>query len=48
LLEQGYLVQEAAELVGVKDNSYFSKVYKKYFGHPPSEDVGIGGLIRKG
>ncbi|MFB6366699.1 response regulator [Paenibacillus elgii] len=39
LVEQGYLVHEAAELVGVKDYSYFSKLYKKHFGYPPSEDV---------
>ncbi len=49
IVEQGYLVQEAAELVGITNFSYFSKLYKKHHGHPPSEDVAqaIGSLTRK-
>ena len=40
LLKTGlYTVGEAAELVGIPDLSYFSKLYKREFGLAPREDV---------
>ncbi len=35
-------VQAAAELSGFKNQQYFCRVYKKYFGTPPSSHKGIG------
>jgi AraC-like DNA-binding protein len=41
LQEKGYLAQTAAEFVGFQDYPYFSKLYKRRFGHPPSAEAGV-------
>ena len=38
LMSGGYTVSEAAELSGFTSFSYFTKTYRRYFGHTPSED----------
>ncbi len=41
LMETGAVrVGEAAARVGFSDPAYFSRRYRAYFGHPPSEDMG--------
>lgn len=37
LKSSSYKTYEIAELVGIKDSHYFSKIFKKYTGHTPSE-----------
>ena len=37
LLAQNYKLSDISEMVGFNDSSYFSKVFKKYFGKSPSE-----------
>ena len=37
ILQAGHLVKEASFQSGFKDPLYFSRLYKKQFGHPPSQ-----------
>lgn len=37
LLDNGYMVKEAAFAVGYKDQNYFSAAYKRYYGSSPTE-----------
>lgn len=39
IVDQGYPVQQAAEVVGITNYSYFSRLYKKHFGYPPSGEM---------
>jgi len=39
LLDNGYMVKEVAFALGYEDQSYFSTVYKRYFGRSPSKKL---------
>lgn len=39
MLEEGYKVREVASYIGYNDPYYFSRLFKKHFGLPPSEIV---------
>ncbi|GGI46367.1 hypothetical protein GCM10008018_16740 [Paenibacillus marchantiophytorum] len=34
-------IQQIAEMLGYKDTNYFSKAFKNYFGHSPSDNRGV-------
>ena len=42
LLESGRSVKEVAFLLGFSDQNYFSTVYRRHFGIPPSAVKGKG------
>ena len=42
LLEKGRSVKEVGMLLGYNDQNYFSTVYRRYFGEPPSATKGKG------
>ena len=46
LLEKGRSVKEVGMLLGYNDQNYFSTVYRRYFGEPPSATKGKGVAIK--
>jgi two-component system response regulator YesN len=43
IMKRNLKVYEAAEQVGIKDEAYFSKLFKKYIGVSPGKIKGLGG-----
>lgn len=46
LLKEGFKIGKAAEMVGYKDNDYFTLKFKKYIGISPSEYKKSGAIIK--
>lgn len=48
LLENGQNVKDVGALLGYGDQNYFSTVYRRYFGEPPSSAKGKGIVVSSG